>query len=77
MISFAIILAFFLAGYMAGPMDLQKTWVGQTLSCISVTGQMNDFARGVVDSRSIVFCLASSLFFLFLACRVIESRRWR
>jgi len=77
MVSFAISVAFFLAGYMAGPMELQKTWAGQALSCISVTGQMNDFARGVVDTRSIVFCLTSSLFFLFLACRVIESRRWR
>jgi ABC-2 type transport system permease protein len=77
MISFAITLAFFLAGYMAGPIDLQKTWAGQALSCISVTGQMSDFARGVVDTRSIVFCLSASLFFLFLACRVIESRRWK
>jgi hypothetical protein len=39
--------------------------------------QMKDYARGVVDTRSIVFCLTSSFFFLFLACRVIESRRWR
>jgi ABC-2 type transport system permease protein len=77
MITFAVILAFFLAGYMAGPMDLQQTWAGEALSCISVTGQMKDYARGVVDSRSVVFCLTSSLFFLFLACRVIESRRWR
>ena len=38
---------------------------------------MRDFASGVVDTRAIVFCLTTSLFFLFLACRVIESRRWR
>jgi ABC-2 type transport system permease protein len=77
MISFAYVLALFLAGYMAGPMDLQRTWAGQALSCISVTGQMKDYARGVVDSRSIVFCLTSSIFFLFIACRVLESRRWK
>jgi ABC-2 type transport system permease protein len=77
MISFAIGLAFFLAGFMAGPLDTQQGWAAQTLNCISVMNQMKDFARGVVDTRSIVFCLTSSLFFLFLACRVIESRRWR
>jgi ABC-2 type transport system permease protein len=77
MISFAICLAFFLAGYMAGPMDLQKTWAAQALGAINVMGQMKDFARGVVDTRSVVFCLTSSLFFLFLTWRVIESRRWR
>jgi ABC-2 type transport system permease protein len=77
MISFAIGLAFFLAGFMDGPFELQKTWVGQALNYVSVLGQMKDYARGVVDTRSIVFCLTSSFFFLFLACRVIESRRWR
>jgi ABC-2 type transport system permease protein len=77
MMCFAITLAFFLAGYMAGPMDLERTWTGQVLSCISVTSQMKEYARGVVDTRSVVFCLTSSFFFLFLACRVIESRRWR
>jgi ABC-2 type transport system permease protein len=77
MMSFAVVLALFLAGYMAGPLDLQKTWAGQALHCISVMSQMNDYARGVVDTRSIVFCLTSSFFFLFLACRVVESRRWR
>jgi ABC-2 type transport system permease protein len=77
MISFAIGLALFLAGFIAGPLDLQKTWAVQALNCISVMSQMKDFARGVVDSRSIVFCLTSSFLFLFLACRVIESRRWK
>jgi ABC-2 type transport system permease protein len=77
MISFAIGLAFFLAGFMAGPFDTQQGWAEQALNCVSIMNQMKDYARGVVDTRSIVFCLTSSFFFLFLACRVIESRRWR
>jgi ABC-2 type transport system permease protein len=77
MISFAIGLAFFLCGYMTGPLDTQEGWAAQALNCVGVMNQMKDFARGVVDTRSIVFCLTTSFFFLFLACRVIESRRWR
>jgi len=77
MISFAIGLAFFLAGFMDGPIDLQGTWAGRAFSYVSVLAQMKDYARGVVDTRSVVFCLTSSFFFLFLSCRVIESRRWR
>jgi ABC-2 type transport system permease protein len=77
MISFAIGLVFFLAGFMGGPFDLQKTWAGRMFECINVLGQMKDYARGVVDTRSLIFCLTSTFFFLFLACRVIESRRWR
>jgi ABC-2 type transport system permease protein len=77
MISFAMGLAFFLAGFMAGPLDTQEGWAAHALNFVSVMNQMKDYARGVVDTRSIVFCLTSSLFFLFLACRVLESRRWR
>jgi hypothetical protein len=38
---------------------------------------MQEFARGVVDTRYIVFYVTSTIFFLFLTCRVVESRRWR
>jgi ABC-2 type transport system permease protein len=77
MVSFAIGLAFFLAGFMGGQFVQQKSWVEQALHCASIMQQMKDYARGVVDTRSVVFCLTTTVFFLFLACRVIESRRWR
>ncbi len=77
MVSFAIGLAFFLAGFMGGPLDTEGGWAARVLNCVSVINQMKDFARGVVDTRSIVFCLTTCLFFLFLTCRVLESRRWR
>jgi ABC-2 type transport system permease protein len=38
---------------------------------------MRDFARGVIDTRQIVFYLTLSGFFLFLTYRVVESRRWK
>jgi len=34
-------------------------------------------ARGVVDSRDVVFFLSFAVMFLFLAFRSLESRRWR
>jgi ABC-2 type transport system permease protein len=77
MISFAIGLSFFLAGFMGDPLDAQQGWAPQALNCVSVMTQMKDYARGVVDTRSTVFCVTASLFFLFLTCRVMESRRWR
>jgi ABC-2 type transport system permease protein len=77
MTSFAIGLGLFLAGYMGGQFVPEKTWMEQALNCVSIAAQMRDYARGVVDTRSVVFCLTSSVFFLFLTCRVIESRRWR
>jgi ABC-2 type transport system permease protein len=77
MVAFAIGLGFFMAGFMGDQLATDQTWALRALNCVSVMAQMKDYASGVVDTRSIVFCLTSTVFFLFLACRVIESRRWR
>jgi ABC-2 type transport system permease protein len=77
MISFAIGLALFLGSFLGDQFALEKTWQVQVLNSVCILEQMKEFARGVVDTRSIVFYLTSTFFFLFLACRVIESRRWR
>jgi len=39
--------------------------------------QMREYAHGVVDTRSVVFLLSLTFFFLFLTLRVVESRRWK
>ena len=38
---------------------------------------MQDFARGVVDTRAIVSCVSLTGLFLLLTLRVVESRRWK
>jgi hypothetical protein len=38
---------------------------------------MEDFVRGFVDTRQIVFYLSLTLFFLFLTLKVVEGRRWK
>jgi ABC-2 type transport system permease protein len=35
------------------------------------------FAKGVFDSRSLVFFVSVTAFFLFLSVKVLESKRWR
>jgi ABC-2 type transport system permease protein len=77
MISFAIGAAFFLMSFLADQLAVKKNWTGDVLNAISVWRQMQEFARGIVDTRYIVFYLTSTFFFLFLTCRVVESRRWK
>ena len=77
MISFAIGLAFFLASYLSDPLAPQQSWQVEALNSFFILEQMKDFARGVVDTRYVVFYLTASVFFLFLTYRVIESRRWK
>jgi len=76
-ISLAIGVTFFLLSFLTDQLALQKTWATQVLDHLSVWRQMQDFARGVVDTRYVVFYLTSTFFFLFLTCRVVESRRWK
>jgi ABC-2 type transport system permease protein len=76
-ISFAIGVTFFMLSFLADQFPLQPTWATRALDCVCVWRQMQEFARGVVDTRYIVFYLTSTFFFLFLTCRVVESRRWK
>jgi ABC-2 type transport system permease protein len=38
---------------------------------------MEDFLRGIVDTRPVVYLLSLIVFFLFLSVRTLETRRWR
>ncbi len=77
MISFAMGLALFLASFLGDQFAPDRTWQVEALNCISILEQMKEFARGVVDTRYVVFYVTATIFFLFLACRVVESRRWK
>lgn len=44
---------------------------------ISMSDHMQDFARGVVDTRPLILYLSLTALFLFLTVKVVESRRWK
>ncbi|MCX6883518.1 MAG: ABC transporter permease [Verrucomicrobiota bacterium] len=67
----------FLLAYMADQAQHQADWQSQVLACFNFFESMHDFARGVIDTRSVVLMCSLSLFFLFLTLRVVESRRWK
>ncbi len=77
MIAFALGLGLFILSYMADRLAVEKTWANAALNYICLQSHMEDFSRGVVDTRCLVFYLTSSAFFLFLTHRVVQSRRWR
>ena len=78
MISFVLGVSLFSLGFLAEAVSAAATqWKTQVLLHFSLFQQMNDFARGVVDTRTVIFYLSLTLFFLFLTLRVVESRRWK
>ena len=44
---------------------------------ISINAQYQDFAKGLIDIRNFVYFLSTTALFLFLAVKIVESRRWR
>lgn len=46
-------------------------------SDVNVLNQFEEFSRGIFDTKSIVFFITGTLFFLFLSVKVMESKRWR
>ena len=51
-------------------------WKG-VLEYLDLWGMMQNFGRGMVDSRSIVYCLSGAALFLALAHQALQARRWQ
>ncbi len=53
--------------------ELLKTAFGY----LNLWQHMDEFAKGIVDTRRLVYYVSASVFFLFLASRALEARKWR
>ena len=49
----------------------------QIYEYLSVTGHFDDFTKGVLDTRHLVYYLSFIAFGLFLTVRSVDSERWR
>jgi ABC-2 type transport system permease protein len=49
----------------------------QTFGYMSLFNHMEDFSKGIVDTRRLVYYLSGVVFFLFLTSRALEERKWR
>lgn len=54
-----------------------KAGVGTVVSFLSFQNHMTGFARGLIDTRSIVYFLSITIFSLMIAFRALESRKWK
>lgn len=49
----------------------------ETISYLVPSGHYYNFIDGIVDTRDLVYYVSATFVFLFLASRVLESRRWQ
>ncbi len=54
----------------------QSAWA-KVISYLSVVTHFEPFAKGVIDSKDVIFYLSMIFFGLFLTARSVESLRWR
>jgi ABC-2 type transport system permease protein len=47
------------------------------LNELSMVSQFEDFTRGILNLRSVIYYVSMIAVFLFLAVRALEFRRWK
>ena len=74
-LTFALLVLLFSFGLLANLVS------GETLknafAYLDLWQHMDDFAKGLVDTRRVVYYLSGSAFFLFLATRALGANKWR
>jgi ABC-2 type transport system permease protein len=72
--TFAVVLMLWVINWMG-------SFVGPTtqavLGHLSITDHLDDFARGVLDTKHFVYYLSFIAFGLFLTAKAVDSERWR
>jgi ABC-2 type transport system permease protein len=70
---FACLLLWLLSWFTA----FDASWPAQVLNYLSIVTHFENFGKGVLDSKDVVFYLSMIFFSLFLTSRSLESLRWR
>ena len=74
MVSFAVLLLFWVVGWSAD--FVGGTW-GRVLSHLSLIEHFDSFGKGVLDTKDIIYYVNFVIVALFLTLRSLEARRWR
>lgn len=77
MLSFTLGFTLYLLSWLSGNLPAITGWFAKVFSYVALFDHMNDFARGIVDTRHVVFYVTLSFWFLFLTLRAVEARRWK
>jgi ABC-2 type transport system permease protein len=74
MVTFGLVLLLWIVdwiGSFSGPT------VESVVSYLSITGHLDDFAKGVIDTKHVIYYLSFITFGLFLTAKSVDSERWR
>lgn len=72
--TFVIALLFWIVDWSA---ESAGPTMGPILSYLSITSHFDDFSKGIIDTKHVVFYLSFITFGLFLTLKSVDSERWR
>jgi ABC-2 type transport system permease protein len=72
--TFVIALMFWIINWFS---DSAGPTIGPILNYLSITQHFDDFSKGVIDTKHVVFYLSFIAFGLFLTLKSVDSERWR
>jgi len=73
-ISFVVFLMLWIVGWFAessGPV------MGELAKYLSITEHFDDFSKGIIDTKHVIYYLSLITFGLFLTAKSVDSERWR
>ncbi len=74
LISFVMLLGLWVIGWMSSAVGSQ---FGKVLSFISLVDHFDDFSKGVLDTKHVIYYVSSASFCLFLAIKLVQSAKWK
>lgn len=72
--TFVVSLMFWIVSWFA---ESAGPTLGAVLNYLSVTWHLDDFAKGVIDTKHVVFYLSFIAFGLFLTMKSVDTERWK
>ncbi len=73
-ISFVMLLGLWVIGWMSNAVGAQ---MGKILSFMSLVEHLDDFSKGILDTKHIVYYVSFATFCLVLAVKSVQSAKWK
>ena len=74
LISFVMLLGLWVIGWMSNAVGSQ---LGKILSFVSLVEHFDDFSKGILDTKHVIYYVSFAAFCLFFAIKLVQSAKWK
>ena len=74
LMSFVVLLGLWVIGWMSTAVG---SHLGKVLSFISLLNHFEDFSKGILDTKHVIYYISFASFCLFFAIKMVQSAKWK